>query len=440
MRSVDNPGRQLKTDSALSETIGSLILMAVFSLLVVVILVMLVSQSPADEVPAVLIGADWNGSVLILTHKGGDDLSREYLVIRVDGVDRTSEFTDRTGSFSWEVWTAGEDRILSYGSEPERIQVISTGISGGGSGNEYLLFDLGSGTFGTPAPPHTITLRPTSTTTSTPTVTVTETPRPPVVAEFSASPTSGLAPLAVQFTDASTQSPMAWSWNFGDGGTSSVQNPIHTYSSAGTYTVTLTASNAWSSDAETKTDYIQVLQPYTRGIRGLYYQINTGQSRDRGEDTVIVTTGKKPVEQIHGEFRFADSFARLVYFWVPITSVDSNWPDGSGTVSSGWLKDDFYVEWDGYLYVDTDDTYNFWVNSDEGIEVLIDGSTLYRYWAPHSLASGGPTSSHLTVGYHPIEVKYYDFSGAAIAQIEWASATNPSRFARHFITEMYYLE
>lgn len=157
MKCVDNPGRQLKADGALSETIGSLVLMAVFALIVVVILAIMMSQGTTDEVPAVLISAEWNGSALILTHKGGDDLSREYLVIRVDGVDRTSEFTDRTGSLSWGVWTAGEDRILSFGSEPERIQVISAGISGGGSGNEYLLFDLGHGMFGTPAPPHTIT-------------------------------------------------------------------------------------------------------------------------------------------------------------------------------------------------------------------------------------------------------------------------------------------
>ncbi len=80
-----------------------------------------------------------------------------------------------------------------------------------------------------------------------------------LTAAFIAAPTSGTAPLAVQFTDTSTGSPASWSWNFGDGGTSTLQNPSHTYTTAGTYTVSLTARNAaGTSDIETKTGFIQV--------------------------------------------------------------------------------------------------------------------------------------------------------------------------------------
>jgi PKD repeat protein len=79
----------------------------------------------------------------------------------------------------------------------------------------------------------------------------------PPVANFSGTPTSGSAPLAVNFTDLSTNSPTAWSWTFGDGGTSTVQNPSHTYA-AGTYTVSLTATNSAGSDGETKSNYITV--------------------------------------------------------------------------------------------------------------------------------------------------------------------------------------
>ncbi|QSZ68328.1 DUF3344 domain-containing protein [Methanofollis aquaemaris] len=50
----------------------------------------------------------------------------------------------------------------------------------------------------------------------------------------------------------------AWSWNFGDNATSTEQNPVHTYMSAGDYTVSLTAANATGNDSETKTDYITV--------------------------------------------------------------------------------------------------------------------------------------------------------------------------------------
>ncbi len=62
----------------------------------------------------------------------------------------------------------------------------------------------------------------------------------------------------VQFTDASTDVPTSWNWDFGDGDTSSVQNPTHTYTTSGNYTVKLTSSNLYGSDIETKTSYITV--------------------------------------------------------------------------------------------------------------------------------------------------------------------------------------
>ncbi len=61
---------------------------------------------------------------------------------------------------------------------------------------------------------------------------------------FTFSPASPLAGQLVTFTDTSTGSPTSWSWTFGDGGTSTAQNPSHTYASAGTFTVRLTATNA----------------------------------------------------------------------------------------------------------------------------------------------------------------------------------------------------
>ncbi len=80
------------------------------------------------------------------------------------------------------------------------------------------------------------------------------------VADFSATPTSGLKSLAVTFTDASSNSPTAWSWNFGDSTTSTVRNPSHTYTTQGYKTVALTATNAVGSNTMTKTNYIRVFQ------------------------------------------------------------------------------------------------------------------------------------------------------------------------------------
>ncbi|AKB55111.1 right-handed parallel beta-helix repeat-containing protein [Methanosarcina barkeri] len=78
------------------------------------------------------------------------------------------------------------------------------------------------------------------------------------VAAFSASPTSGKTPLKVKFTDTSTGTPTAWKWDFGDGSKSYHQNPVHKYSKAGTYTVSLTVKNAAGRNSVTKTKYITV--------------------------------------------------------------------------------------------------------------------------------------------------------------------------------------
>jgi PKD repeat protein len=82
------------------------------------------------------------------------------------------------------------------------------------------------------------------------------------IAAFVANTTSGRSPLVVQFTDQSMGSPTSWYWSFGDGTTSLHQNPEHTYTSkkkTQTYTVILTATNAFGSNTERKTKYITIL-------------------------------------------------------------------------------------------------------------------------------------------------------------------------------------
>jgi PKD repeat protein len=88
------------------------------------------------------------------------------------------------------------------------------------------------------------------------TISVTGATTPPT-ADFVGSPTTGMAPLNVSFTDQSIGA-TSWSWDFGDTGTSADRNPSHLYAAAGTYTVTLTVTNSYGSDTEIKTDYITV--------------------------------------------------------------------------------------------------------------------------------------------------------------------------------------
>lgn len=96
-------------------------------------------------------------------------------------------------------------------------------------------------------------------------------PVAPPVAEFSANVTTTCFGI-VRFTDLSTDIPQQWLWDFGDGSTSTIQNPTHTYTSAGTFTVTLTVTNTLGSDDNIKTSYITVTidpAPTVTGNTGL---------------------------------------------------------------------------------------------------------------------------------------------------------------------------
>ena len=78
------------------------------------------------------------------------------------------------------------------------------------------------------------------------------------VAGFTAAPTSGEAPLTVQFTDKSTGDITSRLWDFGDGQTSSSIDPSHIYQNIGRYTVKLTVSGPGGSDAAARPNYIRV--------------------------------------------------------------------------------------------------------------------------------------------------------------------------------------
>ena len=79
---------------------------------------------------------------------------------------------------------------------------------------------------------------------------------------------------SIHFYDLSTNNPTSWSWNFGDGGTSTIQNPVYKYNSAGIYNVSLTAYNGGGSDVEIKYNYI-VINCDTAEVPENGNQINT---------------------------------------------------------------------------------------------------------------------------------------------------------------------
>ena len=87
--------------------------------------------------------------------------------------------------------------------------------------------------------------------------------QPPIAVADSSAPTSGIAPLAVSFSSAGSYDPdgtiAAFDWDFGDGGTSTLASPAHSYANAGTYTASLVVvdNSGLSSPADTVTIVVQ---------------------------------------------------------------------------------------------------------------------------------------------------------------------------------------
>jgi PKD repeat protein len=81
-----------------------------------------------------------------------------------------------------------------------------------------------------------------------------------VTPDFTGAPTVGLGPLPVTFTDTSTGPVTGWTWSFGDGASSKLRHPVHTYSGPGVYTVRLTTTGPGGTTLTTKVGYVTVIE------------------------------------------------------------------------------------------------------------------------------------------------------------------------------------
>lgn len=131
-------------------------------------------------------------------------------------------------------------------------------------------------------------------------VTVSEPVRPE--ANFSYQPTESNK-TQIEFTDTSSNAPSSWLWSFGDGTTSTEQNPVHQYSTGGVYSVRLTVTNANGNATVSKT--ISVITPGTTPPTSGTVTPGTAQA-GRMVSVVVTGTGFKPNARIrvtHGGFR-----------------------------------------------------------------------------------------------------------------------------------------
>lgn len=83
----------------------------------------------------------------------------------------------------------------------------------------------------------------------------------PPVADFIADKVVRFPGEPIQFTDLSTSAPSIWAWDFGDGQSSNLRNPEVTYNTPGLYDISLTATNSFGTDSETKVGFIEIVDP-----------------------------------------------------------------------------------------------------------------------------------------------------------------------------------
>ncbi|MEN6518314.1 MAG: PKD domain-containing protein [Methanospirillum sp.] len=160
----------------------------------------------------------------------------------------------------------------------------------------------------------------------------------PVTANFTGDPVSVPVTKPVQFTDFSTGGPTTWLWDFGDGQTSTLQNPSHAYSAIGTYAVNLTASHSFSSNITSRPAYITVFNPVTasftkappegRAPLTVIFTDTSGGTPDNwrwdfGDGTT--STAKNPPPQVY-------SVAKD--YRVNLTIWNSQWPDLTSTATA----------------------------------------------------------------------------------------------------------
>lgn len=123
----------------------------------------------------------------------------------------------------------------------------------------------------------------------------------PTVANFSAAPLGGCASDTISFTDLSAVPVDAWRWDFGDGSTSTLQNPKHIYSDTGYFSITLIAYNNGCGQSVTQNQYIHILPP----IAHYSYAINCTNKRQ------VVFSNDSKTDAAYGPITYLWEFGDL---------------------------------------------------------------------------------------------------------------------------------
>lgn len=249
-------------ESAISKNILLALVAAVAIILVVIVAVFIFFPPQPDVVPRFTATIERSENTVYLYHDGGDPLQSGRTLIRINGQTIPSQSISFLHSQDWP-WTQGKTMRVQYSGPgtPDLVEVVYSGSKG-----EVVVFSNRAPSGAQPTigvtTMETIPVVPTATPSGTVPAATTApvsgpvSPAPPQ-AGFIGEPRTGQVPLIVRFMDMSGGSPTSWLWNFGDGETSTEQNPVHEYRKSGTYTVALTVRNQFGTGQKVEKDYIK---------------------------------------------------------------------------------------------------------------------------------------------------------------------------------------
>ncbi len=206
-------------------------------------------------------------------------------------------------------------------------------------------------------------------------------------ADFKADVIHGYPPFTVQFTDlSSVPAPAAWLWRFGDGDSSTAQNPIHTYTKNGEYNVRLT----------------------TTGVRGAVI----------AQKNAFITAGGVLRPGLKAEYYDNIDFTGAGITRTDLT-VNFNWAAISPDPKLG--VDDFSVRWAGFVEPAYSEPYTFSTLVDDGVRLWIDDQLLIDAWYDQVATSHSGTITLSAGRRYRLKMEYYERGGLAVARLLWAS-------------------
>jgi len=207
-------------------------------------------------------------------------------------------------------------------------------------------------------------------------------------ADFVADVTQGDAPLAVSFTDLSdVPGASAWSWSFGDGATSSMPNPVHTYTADGAYTVRLEVTGTSGVAVEQKNPYV-----------------------------FVGTTGSGLAGEYFDGSGFSGASLRRID-----PAVDFAW--GSGSPDPALGADTFSVRWSGRVEPESTAVHDFLTTTSDGVRLWVDGALIIDRWIDQTPTTHAGSIALDAGRKYELTMEYYEQLATATAILEWQSAS-----------------